>query len=178
MKIQRKKSFIHLIQILLLVLLVSCKTTETNIYTLPHESGQLVFLRQVTLDDKHFILRNTYFDMTVIISDFQLTQNNTVNYTIHLPAQYYSYIDKVDFFFVTDTREKITPQNISTLYKDFDKKKNLEVRYSGTLSKDDLAAILENPSSTKVGLTIENQTHLFKSDDFSQKLFELGVLVQ
>ena len=65
-----------------------------------------------------------------------------------------------------------------TLYKDFDKKKNLEVRYSGTLSKEDLAAILENPSSTKVGLTIENQTHLFKSDDFSQKLFELGVLVQ
>ena len=93
MKIKNKITIKFLIPLLLLVLLVSCKTTEANIYTLPHEAGQLIFLRPVTIDDKSFVLRNTDFDMTVIITDFQLTQSNTVNYTIHLPNEYYSYID-------------------------------------------------------------------------------------
>lgn len=177
MKINNKLAIKFLIPLLLLFL-VSCKTTEANIYTLPHEDGQLIFLRPVTIDDKSFVLRNTDFDMTVIITDFQLTQSNTINYTIHLPTEYYSYIDKVDFFFQTQTGEKITPQNISILYKDFDKKKNLEVRYSGTITKENLAAMLENPAATKIGLSIDNKTHIFQSEPFSQKLFELGVLVR
>ena len=82
------------------------------------------------------------------------------------------------FYFATDTCQKISLKNITILYKDFDKKKNLEEKYSGTLSKEDLAAMLENPSAVKVSLSIENQTHVFSSEDFSQKLFELGVLVK
>ena len=116
--------------------------------------------------------------MTVIINDFQLTENNTVNYTIHLPKKYYSYIDKVEFFFQTDDFEKILPENVSILYKDFDKKKNLEVRYSGNISMECIASMLENPDKTKIGLSIDNQTQIFQSESFSQKLFELGVLIQ
>ena len=134
--VKMKKSIklipLYFIQFLVFIFLISCKSTETNIYTLPQETGQLVFLRPVTLDDKSFVLRDTSFDMTVIIVDFELTQNNTVNYSIHLPKQYYSHIDKVEFFFQTPESEKIPLEETSIIYKDFDKKKKLEALFQKT----------------------------------------------
>ncbi|MBO7583783.1 MAG: hypothetical protein J6T20_08320 [Treponema sp.] len=141
------------------------------------ESGQLVFLRPVTLDNKAFPLRKTSFDITVNIVDFELTDSNIVNYTLYFPEEYYNSFDKTEFFFTTDSVEKVTLDDLIILYKDF-KKKNLEVRFSGTLPKEKLEAILENPNQTKVGITLEDKTMIFASEDFSRKLFELGVLVR
>ena len=82
---------IILIQLTLLcVLFASCKTTEENIFTMSQESGQLVFLRPVTLDNKAFPLRKTSFDITVNIVDFELTDSNIVNYTLYFPEEYYN----------------------------------------------------------------------------------------
>ncbi len=174
-KLNKKIIFTILI---LATLLVSCKTTEQNIYTMAQESGQLVFLRQVTLDSKDFPLRNSCFDITVKIVDFELTENNTVNYTLYFPKEYYSYEDKTEFFFQTPSNPKITLNDCKILYKDINKKQNLEIRYTGKLLDQDLAAMLENPEQTKVGIILAGQTKLFTSPDFSQKLFELGVLVK
>ena len=178
MKNLKKLIRLNFISILILVSIVSCKTTETNIYTLPKENGQLVFLRPVFLDDKHFILREISFDLTVIIENFELTDNNTVNYTIHIPKQYSSQLDKVEFFFQTKEFEKILPTDISILYKDLDKNKDLEVRFSAKISKEGLASMVANPSEAKIGLSLDNQTQVFMSESFSQKLYELGVLIQ
>ena len=156
----------------------SCKTTEQNIYTMVQESGQLVFLRPVTLDSKDFPLRNTCFDVTVKIVDFELSDNNTVNYTLYFPKEYYSYEDKVEFFFQTPSNPKITLNDCKVLYKDINKKQNLEIRYTAKLSDQDLKAMLENPEQTKPGITLGDQTKIYSSSDFSQKLFELGVLIK
>lgn len=175
MKNLRKLILIQLT--LLCVLFASCKTTEENIFTMSQESGQLVFLRPVTLDNKAFPLRKTSFDITVNIIDFELTDSNIVNYTLYFPEEYFNSFDKTEFFFKTDSVEKVTLDDLIILYKDF-KKKNLEVRFSGTLPKEKLEAILENPNQTKVGITLEDKTMIFASEDFSRKLFELGVLVR
>lgn len=164
--------------LILVTLLTACKTTEQNILTLAQESGQLVFLRQITLDSKDFPLRNSNFDITVKIVDFELSDNNTVNYTLYFPKEYYSYENKTEFFFQTPSNPKITLNDCKVLYKDINKKQNLEIRYTGKLSDEDLTAMLENPEQTKIGITLADQTKVFSSPDFSQKLFELGVLVK
>ena len=176
MKNQRKYLIIAIT--FLVTLFVSCKSTEQNIYTMSQESGQLVFLRQVTVDNKAFPLRNSAFDMTVKIIDFELTDNNIVNYTLYFPQKYYSYIEKSELFFVTPSIEKIALQDCKVLYKDFDKQQNLEVRFTATISKEDVKALLEDPAMVQIGITLDTQTQLFSSPDFSQKLYELGVLVK
>ena len=73
--------------------------------------------------------------------------------------------------------EKIELGGKTVLYKDFDRKKNLEVRYSSTMTAQQILLLLENPDAVQIGETFEGETQLFKSEDFSQKLYELGVLV-
>ena len=172
------KNLLIITTALLFTIFSSCKSTDANIITMFQNPGQLVFLRQVTLDDKKFVLRNTEFDMTVIIVDFKLTDDNTVNYTIHYPMEYLPYAETTEFFFTTPSVEKISVENKKILYKDINKNKNVEIRYTSTVSAESLSAMLENPSQTKVGLTINGKTMIFSSPEFSQKLFELGVLVE
>lgn len=175
----KNKSKLFIIQLFLLItLFISCNTTKQNIYTMVQESGQLVFLRQVTLDSKDFPLRNTCFDVTVKIVDFELSDNNTVNYTLYFPKEYYSYEDKAELFFQTPSNPKITLNDCKVLYKDINKKKALEIRYTAKLSDQDLKAMLEYPEQTKPGITLADKTKIYSSADFSQKLFELGVLIK
>ena len=155
----------------------ACKTTEANIYTIPQENGQLIFLRPVELVNKSFILKKTTFDITVKILDFSITDDNVVNYTLYFPYQYYDFINQAELFFSTDSESKISLENVKILYKDFDRKKNLEVRYSADISGEKIQKLLENPEHSRIGLSIDNQTTFFYSKAFSQRLYELGVIV-
>lgn len=155
----------------------ACKTTEANIYTIPQEEGQLIFLRPVDLVDKSFILQKATFDITVKIIDFSVTDENIVNYTLYFPYQYYDFINQAELFFSTDSESKISLENVKILYKDFDRKKNLEVRYSADISGEKVRKLLENPENSRIGLSIDNQTTFFNSKAFSQKLYELGVII-
>ena len=153
------------------------KTTEANIYTIPQEEGQLIFLRPVDLVDNSFILQKATFDITVKIIDFSVTDENIVNYTLYFPYQYYDFINQTELFFSTDSESKISLENVKILYKDFDRKKNLEVRYSADISGEKVRKLLENPENSRIGLSIDNQTTFFNSKAFSQKLYELGVII-
>lgn len=171
----------HIKKVFLFLFFISfffaCKTTEANIYTIPQEEGQLIFLRPVDLVDKSFILQKATFDITVKIIDFSVTDENIVNYTLYFPYQYYDFINQAELFFSTDSESKISLENVKILYKDFDRKKNLEVRYSAGISGEKVRKLLENPENSRIGLSIDNQTTFFNSKAFSQKLYELGVII-
>lgn len=171
----------HIKKVFLFLFFISfffaCKTTEANIYTIPQEEGQLIFLRPVDLVDNSFILQKATFDITVKIIDFSVTDENIVNYTLYFPYQYYDFINQTELFFSTDSESKISLENVKILYKDFDRKKNLEVRYSADISGEKVRKLLENPENSRIGLSIDNQTTFFNSKAFSQKLYELGVII-
>lgn len=155
----------------------SCVTTEQKIYSLFQEDGQIIFLRPTVIDDKNFILRNTNIDVAIKIVDFKITDNNIINYTVFLPENYYNALNDVELFFKTPTNEKIALSEAKILYKDFDKKKNLEVRYSTSLTGDDLKILLKSPEETQIGLRLKDKTNIFSSEEFSQKLYEAGIII-
>ena len=63
------------------------------------------------------------------------------------------------------------------LYKDINKKQKLEVRYSTSITGDDMKKLLADPDNTQIGLSLKDNTKLFTSKDFSQKLFETGIII-
>ena len=178
-----KKTYRIFLSALFLILLipalfVSCASTEQRLYTVAQEEGQLIFLRPTTLkNSKSFVLTNSAFDVTVRVKNFSLTDDNTVNYTLYLPKGHYNSFENAELFFSISSCEKIELGGKTVLYKDFDRKKNLEVRYSSTMTAQQILLLLENPDAVQIGVTFEGETQLFKSEDFSQKLYELGVLV-
>ena len=173
-----KKLYKILFLVLLPALFFSCATTEQKLYTVAQEEGQLIFIRQTKLKNtKSFVLQDTVFDLTVRVKNFSLTDDNTVNYTLRFPKAYYNSYEKAGLFFSAPSCKKIELGEPKILYKDFDSKKNLEVRYSCSMSAEQILLLLENPGAVEIGMTFEGVERLFKSEDFSQKLYELGVLV-
>lgn len=176
----KSKAYIFTISIffaITTVAAISCKTTEQNLYTMIQEDGQLIFIRPTVINDKTFILHNTNLDISIKISDFKVTDNNVVNYTVFLPKEYYNAYNDVELFFNTPSKEKISLKDVKILYKDFNKKGLLEVRFTSTITGEDVKSLLENSDETQIGVSIKDKTNLYKSEKFSQKLFEAGIII-
>ncbi|MCR4953256.1 MAG: hypothetical protein K6A43_04195 [Treponema sp.] len=174
----KNKSILFVLSIFFAIAAISCTTTtEQNLYTMIQENGQLIFIRPTVIDDKKFILRNTNLDISIQLIESKVTDNNIVNYTVFLPKESYNSYNDVELFFKTPSAEKISLKDVKILYKNFNKKNQLEVRFTSTITGEDVKALLENADETQIGVSLKDKTNLYKSKKFSQKLFEAGIII-
>ncbi len=173
----KNKSILFVLALFFSIATISCTTTEQNLYTMIQEDGQLIFIRPTIIDDKKFVLRNTNLDISIKLVGTKVSDNNIVNYTVFLPKEYYNSYNDVELFFKTPSNEKLTLKDVKILYKDFNKKNQLEVRFTSTITGEDVKFLLENADETQIGVSIKDKINLYKSEKFSQKLFEAGIII-
>ena len=170
------KRYLFLFCFLILFVFSGCQSTQ-DIYTMKSETGQMFFIRPIALKKVSSEVKEVDFDMTVQVNEAaEISENPVVNYTFVISKDNYSLADDVNILFGIDD-EVIETTFAKVIYKEIDSSKNLNVRFTGSIDKDDFAKMIENPSFTKIIVKINDKTYSFSSRELSEKLMELGVLV-
>lgn len=137
----------------------------------------MFFIRPIQINKVSSELKAIDFDITVqSTTTGEITDDLILNYTILLSKENYALADDVKLCF--DVNEnRITPNSAEVIYKEIDASKNLNIRITSRINKDDFNLMLKDPYSTKVVILIKDKVYSFTVKELNEKLVEMGVLV-
>lgn len=160
----------------LILLIISGCASKDNLFTLTSSKGSIVFIRPTDFSVKNSEIKKLSIDFTIPLTDLKISETSTVNWTITFSEINNTYENTfLDFSFLNSDSD-IKIQNMEILYKNLNKQKNLEVRYTGKLTSENMKLLLENADSAAININTKLQTVSLSSQEFSEKLLEAGII--
>lgn len=161
---------------LILFLFTGCASVQ-NIYTFSSPAAQTYFIRPTKIKKVPKCIKSCEFDITIRTDSYnQLIEDPTFNYSFICNENSYNKIENTKISFLCDDII-IAPIDSQKIYKEIDENRNLTLRCTSTLKKEDFIQMMD---CSTIKIIIENDNDIVEQIDktFTQKINEIGVLIR
>lgn len=159
------------------IIIISCATLE-NVVVLNSPNGTNFFLRNTVVKTKNSKIIDFEFDITVNVEKNEITGNPVVNYTYTLSKNNYSEGEKSKLYFENEGI-RYSVINPDFMFKDLDQKKNMHMRYTSELNKDEFEKIMSNYSQVSVVIILSDGSEIVLRDKkIDEKINDMRLLVK
>ena len=153
----------------------SCATLE-NVVVLNSPNGNNFFLRNTVIKTRNPKVIDFEFDMTVNVEKNEISGNPVVNYTYTLSKNNYSEGEKSKVYFENEGI-RYSVNNPDFMFKDLDQKKNMHMRYTSELNKDEFEKIMSNYSPVSVVIVLSDGSEIvLRGKKIDEKINDMRLL--
>ncbi|MGN0907240.1 MAG: hypothetical protein ACI4NM_08830 [Bullifex sp.] len=157
-----------IMSMLMTVLLTSCATSDVMSFTT--QEGPRLFIRPVTMKGEYEVKT----DMNIPCTDFTISGDATVNYSVFFPSGSEPHIRSAVLAFVLDG-ETFTVLDSEMMFIESAGGKRQEARFTSVLDEETMKTVCENAGDVSACLIIGDRIMDLNSSKLSKALQELNL---